>query len=155
MELLGFVIPEQILSFVSDHKWASTSVGRNIFKKKYILDCPVHFIRFVAWMLCNTQCAFLYVGLLSVSYFWLEKLMIALKMKRWLETGVCAKVTVVSVVYHHLPSCEDLCPPGKHGPQCEERCPCQNGGVCHHVTGECACPPGWMVKTLSETNTSP
>ncbi|KAF7250309.1 Multiple epidermal growth factor-like domains protein 10 [Varanus komodoensis] len=40
--------------------------------------------------------------------------------------------------------CEDLCPPGKHGPQCEERCPCQNGGVCHHVTGECACPPGWM-----------
>ncbi|MBN3318386.1 MEG10 protein, partial [Atractosteus spatula] len=41
-------------------------------------------------------------------------------------------------------SCEDLCPPGKHGQQCEERCPCQNGGVCHHVTGECSCPPGWM-----------
>lgn len=43
-------------------------------------------------------------------------------------------------------SCEDLCPPGKHGPQCEERCPCQNGGVCHHVTGECSCPAGWMVR---------
>ncbi|KAF3848711.1 hypothetical protein F7725_015208 [Dissostichus mawsoni] len=28
--------------------------------------------------------------------------------------------------------------------QCEERCPCQNGGVCHHVTGECSCPAGWM-----------
>ncbi|KAL7988821.1 hypothetical protein Chor_007740, partial [Crotalus horridus] len=45
--------------------------------------------------------------------------------------------------------CEDLCPPDKHGPQCEERCPCQNGGVCHHVTGECACPPGWMVAIIS------
>lgn len=42
-------------------------------------------------------------------------------------------------------SCEDLCPPGMHGQQCEERCPCQNGGVCHHVTGKCSCPAGWMV----------
>lgn len=44
-------------------------------------------------------------------------------------------------------SCEDLCPPGKHGQQCEERCPCQNGGVCHHVTGDCSCPAGWRVRT--------
>jgi len=106
-------------------------------------------------MLYSIQCASLIVGLLFVSYFWLEKLTTVLKIERWLETGACAEVTVVSVVPHHLPSCEDLCPPGKHGPQCEERCPCQNGGVCHHVTGECACPPGWMVKTLAGIDTTP
>ncbi|KAG8506205.1 Multiple epidermal growth factor-like domains protein 11, partial [Galemys pyrenaicus] len=39
--------------------------------------------------------------------------------------------------------CEELCPPGSHGAHCELRCPCQNGGTCHHITGECACPPGW------------
>lgn len=43
-------------------------------------------------------------------------------------------------------SCEDPCPPGKHGSMCEQRCSCQNGGTCHHVTGECCCPPGWMVR---------
>lgn len=48
-----------------------------------------------------------------------------------------------------LCSCEDLCPPGKHGQQCEERCPCQNGGVCHHVTGKCSCPAGWMVNSTN------
>lgn len=42
-------------------------------------------------------------------------------------------------------SCEELCPPGSHGAHCELRCPCQNGGTCHHITGECACPPGWTV----------
>lgn len=51
------------------------------------------------------------------------------------------------ILFLSLCSCEDLCPPGKHGQQCEERCPCQNGGVCHHVTGECSCPAGWMVIT--------
>lgn len=42
-------------------------------------------------------------------------------------------------------SCEERCPPGSHGAQCELRCPCQNGGICHHITGECSCPAGWMV----------
>uniref|UniRef100_A0A3B3XJL9 EGF-like domain-containing protein n=1 Tax=Poecilia mexicana TaxID=48701 RepID=A0A3B3XJL9_9TELE len=42
-------------------------------------------------------------------------------------------------------SCEEPCPPGQHGSMCEQRCSCQNGGTCHHVTGECHCPPGWMV----------
>lgn len=56
---------------------------------------------------------------------------------------------LLSVLFFHPFSCEDLCPPGKHGPQCEERCPCQNGGVCHHVTGECSCPAGWMVRHMN------
>lgn len=43
-------------------------------------------------------------------------------------------------------SCEEPCPPGKHGSLCEQRCPCQNGGTCHHVTGACSCPAGWMVR---------
>lgn len=45
-------------------------------------------------------------------------------------------------------SCEEPCPPGKHGSLCEQRCPCQNGGACHHVTGECSCPAGWVVRHL-------
>lgn len=43
-------------------------------------------------------------------------------------------------------SCGVRCPSGSHGTQCEQRCPCQNGGTCHHITGECACPAGWTVR---------
>ncbi|CAH2274471.1 multiple epidermal growth factor-like domains 11 isoform X1, partial [Pelobates cultripes] len=46
--------------------------------------------------------------------------------------------------------CEELCPPGSHGALCELRCPCQNGGVCHHVTGECACPAGWTGSVCAQ-----
>lgn len=42
-------------------------------------------------------------------------------------------------------SCGERCPSGSHGPQCEQRCPCQNGGTCHHITGDCSCPAGWTV----------
>ena len=42
-------------------------------------------------------------------------------------------------------SCGERCPSGSHGPQCEQRCPCQNGGMCHHITGDCSCPTGWTV----------
>lgn len=52
-------------------------------------------------------------------------------------------------------SCEEPCPPGKHGSQCEHRCPCQNGGMCHHVTGECSCPAGWMVRPATQYTTKP
>lgn len=64
-----------------------------------------------------------------------------------LRVSMIGEITM-SFVTHQFLSCEDLCPPGKHGPQCEQRCPCQNGGVCHHVTGECSCPPGWLVSSL-------
>lgn len=43
-------------------------------------------------------------------------------------------------------SCGVRCPSGSHGTQCEQRCPCQNGGTCHHITGECSCPAGWTVR---------
>lgn len=42
-------------------------------------------------------------------------------------------------------SCGERCPSGSHGPHCEQRCPCQNGGTCHHITGDCSCPAGWTV----------
>lgn len=38
------------------------------------------------------------------------------------------------------------CEPGLYGAGCEERCQCVHGASCHHVTGECQCPPGWRGK---------
>lgn len=36
------------------------------------------------------------------------------------------------------------CRDGIYGPECNYRCPiCQNGGVCHDITGQCICPPGF------------
>ncbi|KAH6941665.1 hypothetical protein HPB50_021738 [Hyalomma asiaticum] len=33
---------------------------------------------------------------------------------------------------------------GLYGPRCDFVCPkCQNGGVCHDITGQCICPPGF------------
>ncbi|XP_023213562.1 tyrosine-protein kinase receptor Tie-2-like, partial [Centruroides sculpturatus] len=37
-----------------------------------------------------------------------------------------------------------VCEIGKYGPLCEYNCSnCLNGGVCHDITGECICPPGF------------
>lgn len=37
------------------------------------------------------------------------------------------------------------CQDKKWGPFCDKDCPdCLNGGICHHVVGECICPPGFM-----------
>uniref|UniRef100_A0A8D3EBW1 Multiple EGF-like-domains 6b n=1 Tax=Scophthalmus maximus TaxID=52904 RepID=A0A8D3EBW1_SCOMX len=38
------------------------------------------------------------------------------------------------------------CEAGRFGSGCEERCRCSHGVACHHVTGECQCPPGWRGK---------
>lgn len=57
----------------------------------------------------------------------------------------------------HTPQCNDFinvlfnffllhfkaCPEGTYGRGCSERCHCQNGGSCHNITGECACPAGY------------
>uniref|UniRef100_A0A8D0DY58 Tyrosine-protein kinase receptor Tie-1 n=1 Tax=Salvator merianae TaxID=96440 RepID=A0A8D0DY58_SALMN len=37
------------------------------------------------------------------------------------------------------------CAANKWGYSCDKDCPdCLNGGVCHHIDGECICPPGFM-----------
>ncbi|XP_064415725.1 tyrosine-protein kinase receptor Tie-1 [Latimeria chalumnae] len=37
------------------------------------------------------------------------------------------------------------CEARKWGPECDKDCPnCLNGGICHDITGECVCPPGFM-----------
>ncbi|XP_060629280.2 tyrosine-protein kinase receptor Tie-1 isoform X1 [Anolis sagrei] len=37
------------------------------------------------------------------------------------------------------------CVANKWGSSCDKDCPdCRNGGVCHHIVGECICPPGFM-----------
>lgn len=40
--------------------------------------------------------------------------------------------------------CLSACLPGTYGKGCTERCKCPRGSSCHHVSGECGCPPGFM-----------
>ncbi|XP_067118509.1 uncharacterized protein [Centruroides vittatus] len=48
-----------------------------------------------------------------------------------------------------------VCQDGIYGPLCEHRCPnCLNGGVCHDLTGDCICPPGFNG-TLCENACEP
>uniref|UniRef100_A0A663MES8 Multiple EGF like domains 6 n=1 Tax=Athene cunicularia TaxID=194338 RepID=A0A663MES8_ATHCN len=35
------------------------------------------------------------------------------------------------------------CLPGRYGTGCAHRCRCPAGAPCHHLTGECSCPPGF------------
>ncbi|XP_077549271.1 uncharacterized protein LOC144162556 isoform X1 [Haemaphysalis longicornis] len=43
------------------------------------------------------------------------------------------------------------CPHGIYGPSCNLKCPvCQNGGVCHDITGACICPPGFQGETCEK-----
>ncbi|KAK8759711.1 hypothetical protein V5799_002658 [Amblyomma americanum] len=43
------------------------------------------------------------------------------------------------------------CPRANYGSACNYQCPfCQNGGVCHDITGQCICPPGFRGE-LCET----
>ncbi|KAH7971183.1 hypothetical protein HPB49_020005 [Dermacentor silvarum] len=44
------------------------------------------------------------------------------------------------------------CAHGIYGPDCNFVCPeCQNGGVCHDITGQCICPPGFRGQLCEAT----
>ncbi|KAL1467720.1 hypothetical protein MTO96_041980 [Rhipicephalus appendiculatus] len=44
------------------------------------------------------------------------------------------------------------CQEGLYGPNCNFVCPkCENGGVCHDITGQCICPPGFRGMICSYT----
>ncbi|KAL1476071.1 hypothetical protein MTO96_018765 [Rhipicephalus appendiculatus] len=44
------------------------------------------------------------------------------------------------------------CHEGIYGPNCDSVCPkCENGGICHDITGQCICPPGFMGETCNQT----
>lgn len=45
------------------------------------------------------------------------------------------------------------CDSGLFGVGCEERCQCAHGVSCHHITGECQCPPGWRGKLCDKGKT--
>lgn len=50
------------------------------------------------------------------------------------------------IITSNLHLLRSACEPGLFGAGCEERCQCVHGASCHHVTGECQCPPGWRGK---------
>lgn len=50
----------------------------------------------------------------------------------------------ISSCKHILASMCSACLPGSYGTDCEQRCSCPQGTSCHHITGECGCPPGFM-----------
>ncbi|XP_050023209.1 receptor-type tyrosine-protein phosphatase T-like [Dermacentor andersoni] len=44
------------------------------------------------------------------------------------------------------------CSHGTYGPECNFVCPpCQNGGVCHDISGQCICPPGFRGQVCDAT----
>lgn len=55
--------------------------------------------------------------------------------------------------------CVSACLPGTFGEGCAQRCTCPQGTSCHHVSGECGCPPGFTgsgcEQSESLTRTSP
>lgn len=46
--------------------------------------------------------------------------------------------------------CELECSNGQYGLNCSEPCRCENGGKCHHISGECTCAPGFTGPLCSE-----
>ncbi|XP_069185384.1 uncharacterized protein [Procambarus clarkii] len=63
------------------------------------------------------------------------------------KTFSAAKVEIeYNGAYFHLIVRE--CESDRYGPQCQSWCPdCQNGGICHAVTGTCVCAPGYSGPT--------
>lgn len=49
----------------------------------------------------------------------------------------------ISSSKHILAFICSVCLPGSYGSACQQRCSCPRGASCHHVSGECACPPGF------------
>lgn len=49
----------------------------------------------------------------------------------------------ISCSKHVLAFICSVCLPGSYGSACQQRCSCPRGASCHHVSGECACPPGF------------
>lgn len=43
------------------------------------------------------------------------------------------------------------CPQGFYGLDCQQKCVCMNGGLCDHVSGECACRPGWIGQRCNQS----
>lgn len=119
---------------------------------------------------CNHEtgeciCAPGYSGALWVTHLFICNFLFGVyeKMLMWCLLFVCAffvdakncRRTQVTCLRHLTldlcgDSCGERCPSGSHGPHCEQRCPCQNGGTCHHITGDCSCPAGWTVGHTSK-----
>lgn len=47
------------------------------------------------------------------------------------------------------------CPRGWFGEACAQRCLCPPNASCHHVTGECRCPPGFTGLSCEQGRCSP
>ncbi|KAK0133701.1 Multiple epidermal growth factor-like domains protein 6 [Merluccius polli] len=50
---------------------------------------------------------------------------------------------VQSISFFPGPPVFPACLPGMFGKDCARRCGCSHGTSCHHISGECGCPPGF------------
>lgn len=109
--------------------------------------CEVLFVLYCC--ICALNCVDI-IYTMNTTLYYTHSVYYCVKMYVWLCRTQCFICLSGVLLYSCGGSCGERCPSGSHGPQCEQRCPCQNGGMCHHITGECSCPAGWMVGHTGE-----
>lgn len=62
----------------------------------------------------------------------------------WVFVSLVRELDVLTSFKHVICSCfPSACLPGTYGKSCMQRCSCAQGTSCHHISGECGCPPGF------------
>lgn len=65
----------------------------------------------------------------------------------WLR--ICKAVT-----WYQRSSLFSACLPGTFGADCSQVCTCPHGTSCHHISGECGCPPGYTGNSCEQSECS-
>lgn len=69
---------------------------------------------------------------------------------RGLSQGFSARCLLWCALIASGASLVAACQRDRYGQGCSHTCDCHNGALCDHVTGTCACTPGWKGATCQE-----